>query len=70
MNANDKNLIAQLVARGKAGVIYDCLPAYWLEKSKEKIASMGNKWVCHKDNFVKDLMFRYHYYLTQELAKY
>jgi len=55
MNANDKNLIAQLVARGKAGVIYDCLPAYWLEKSKEKIASMGNKWVCHKDNFVKRL---------------
>ena len=55
MNPNDRNLIKQLVARGKAGVIYDCLPAYWAEEAREKIAAMGEKWCCHPANSVKRL---------------
>jgi len=55
MNTNDRNLIRQLIARGKAGAVYDCLPAYWQAQAQEQIKKMGNKWVCHKDNFVKRL---------------
>lgn len=55
MNTNDKNLITQLIARGKAGVVYDYLPDYWLEKSKIKIAAMGEKWCLHPANKVKRL---------------
>jgi len=55
MKANDRNLIRQLIAVGKAGAIYDCLPDFWLEEAKEKIKEMGTKWCCHSANSVKRL---------------
>lgn len=55
MSPNDRNLIRQLITRGKAGVIYDCLPAFWMEEAKEKIKEMGTKWCCHSANSVKRL---------------
>jgi len=55
MNPNDRNLIRQLIACGKAGVIYDFLPAYWQLEAKEKIKAMGEKWCCHPANSVKRL---------------
>ena len=55
MTENDKSLIRQLMHAGRHNVIYDLLPEYNLEKSKEIIEQMGAKWCCHPDNHIKRL---------------
>ena len=55
MTENDKSLIKQLMNAGRYNAIYDLMPAYNLQKSRDLIASMGSKWCCHKDNQIKRL---------------
>jgi hypothetical protein len=52
---SDQNLINALIKDGKFYAVYDLLPQYWAQKSKEMIKNMGSKWACHKDNHVKRL---------------
>ena len=44
-----------MLFRSKYNAILDLMPAYNLEKSKEIIEQMGEKWVCHPANRVKKL---------------
>ena len=55
MNANDINLIHQMIRSGRQDAIQDLLPEYHLARSKELIKQMGTKWCCHPDNQVKRL---------------
>jgi len=56
MTANDKNLLKQMIERGRFnGAIYDLLVKQNEINAKEMIAQMGNKWCLHKDNQVKRL---------------
>ena len=55
MNENDKSLILQMMQAGKYGAVLDFMPAYNLEKSREVIEKMGDKWCCHPSNRVKKL---------------
>ena len=55
MNANDRSLIVQMMKAGRYSAVLDFMPAYNLEKSKEIIEQMGDKWVCHPANKVKKL---------------
>jgi hypothetical protein len=55
MNTNDKSLILQMMKAGKYDAVTDFMPAYNLEKSKEIIEKMGDKWCCHPNNKVKRL---------------
>ena len=55
MNKNDRSLMLQMMKAGKYNAILDLMPAYNLEKSKEIIEQMGEKWVCHPANKVKKL---------------
>ena len=55
MTENDKSLIKQLMKAGRYNAIYDLMPAYNLQKSRDLIANMGSKWCCHKDNQIKRL---------------
>lgn len=55
MTENDKSLIKQLMIAGRHHVVYDLMPQYNMDKSQEIIKSMGNKWCCHPDNYVKRL---------------
>jgi hypothetical protein len=55
MTENDKSLIRQLMRAGRYNTIYDLMPAYNLQKSREMIATMGSKWCCHPDNQIKRL---------------
>ena len=55
MTPNDRSLILQMMKAGKYNAILDLMPSYNLEKSKEIIEQMGEKWVCHPANRVKKL---------------
>jgi hypothetical protein len=55
MNANDRSLIVQMMKAGRYSAVLDFMPQYNLEKSKEIIEEMGDKWVCHPNNRVKRL---------------
>ena len=55
MNENDKSLILQMMQAGKYGAVLDFMPAYNLDKSREVIEKMGDKWCCHPSNRVKKL---------------
>ena len=55
MNKNDRSLMLQMMKAGKYNAILDLMPSYNLEKSKEIIEQMGEKWVCHPANRVKKL---------------
>ena len=45
----------QMMKAGRYNAILDLMPSYNLEKSKEIIEQMGEKWVCHPANRVKKL---------------
>ncbi len=55
MNANDRSLIVQMMKAGRYSAVLDFMPDYNLQKSKEIIEEMGDKWVCHPSNRVKRL---------------
>ena len=55
MTPNDRNLMLQMMKAGRYGAILDLMPEYNLAKSKEIIETMGAKWCCHPDNWVKKL---------------
>jgi hypothetical protein len=55
MNANDRSLIVQMMKSGRYNAVFDFMPQYNLEKSKEVIEQMGDKWCCHPSNQVKKL---------------
>jgi hypothetical protein len=55
MNANDRSLIVQIMKAGRYSAVFDFMPQYNLEKSKEVIEQMGDKWCCHPSNQVKKL---------------
>lgn len=55
MNANDRSLIVQMMKAGRYSAVLDFMPDYNLQKSKEIIEQMGEKWVCHPANKVKKL---------------
>lgn len=55
MSPNDKNLIKQMITAGKYSAVIDFMPDYNLQKSKEIIETMGDKWCCHPSNAVKKL---------------
>ena len=40
---------------GRYSAVLDFMPDYNLQKSKEIIEEMGDKWVCHPNNRVKRL---------------
>ena len=56
MTKNDKSLLTQMIERGKFNWdIYELLVQQNAKNAKAIIKKMGNKWVCHPDNFVKKL---------------
>lgn len=55
MTENDKSLIRQMMRAGRYNAVFDLMPAYNLDKSKEIIKAMGSKWCCHKDNQIRRL---------------
>lgn len=55
MTENDKSLIRQMMRAGRYNAVFDLMPAYNLDKSKEIIKTMGSKWCCHKDNQIRRL---------------
>lgn len=55
MTNNDAKLIGQMMKAGRYDAVLDFMPQYNLEKSKQIIESMGSKWCCHPDNYVKRL---------------
>lgn len=56
MTKNDRSLLTQMIERGKFNwEIYELLVEQNAKNSKALIKKMGNKWVCHPDNFVKKL---------------
>ena len=55
MTSNDKSLILQMMKAGRYSAVLDFMPAYNLDRSKEIIKQMGDKWVCHPANKVKKL---------------
>ena len=55
MNANDRSLILQMMKAGRYSAVLDFMPEYNLQKSKEIIEEMGEKWVCHPANKIKRL---------------
>lgn len=55
MTENDKSLIRQMMRAGRYNAVFDLMPAYNLDKSKDIIKAMGSKWCCHKDNQIKRL---------------
>lgn len=40
---------------GRYNAIYDLMPAFNLQKSKDIIKDMGSKWCCHRDNQIRRL---------------
>lgn len=55
MNENDKSLIIQMMKAGRYSAVLDFMPEYNLQKSKELIEKMGDKWVCHPNNRIQRL---------------
>ena len=56
MTKNDKSLISQMIRAGRFNYeIYELLCQQNAVNSKAAIKKMGNKWVCHPDNYVKRL---------------
>ena len=55
MNTTDRNLIVQMMKAGRYNAVLDFMPDYNLQKSKEMIEQMGEKWCCHPSNRVKRL---------------
>jgi len=55
MTENDKSLIRQMMNAGRYNAIYDLMPAFNLQKSKDIIKDMGSKWCCHRDNQIRRL---------------
>lgn len=55
MNENDKSLIIQMMKAGRYSAVLDFMPEYNLQKSKELIEKMGDKWVCHPKNRIQRL---------------
>lgn len=55
MKNSDRELVKQMIKAGRYGAIMDFMPDVIAAESKEMIAKMGSKWVCHPDNYVKRL---------------
>ena len=55
MNENDRNLLRQMMKAGRYSAVMDLMPEYNLDKSKEIINAMGDKWCCHPANSIKRL---------------
>jgi hypothetical protein len=55
MTENDKSLIRQMMKAGRYNAIFDLMPAFNLQKSKDIIQDMGSKWCCHSDNQIRRL---------------
>lgn len=56
MTSNDRNLLGQMIRRGKFNwSIYDLLVKQNELNAKSMIKKMGTKWCCHPDNRVKKL---------------
>ena len=56
MTKNDKSLLSQMIHAGRFNYeIYELLCNQNAINSKAAIKKMGNKWVCHPDNYVKRL---------------
>lgn len=55
MNENDRNLLRQMMKAGRYSAVMDLMPEYNLDKSKEIINAMGDKWCCHPANAIKRL---------------
>jgi hypothetical protein len=55
VSPNDRSLIRQMITAGKYSAVIDFMPDYNLQKSKEIIEKMGDKWCCHPKNAVKKL---------------
>ena len=56
MTANDRNLLGQMIRRGKFNwPIYDLLLKQNAINSKAMVKKMGEKWCCHPSNQVKRL---------------
>jgi len=56
MTKNDKSLLSQMIYAGRFNYqIYELLCEQNALNSKAAIKKMGNKWVCHPDNYVKRL---------------
>lgn len=55
MSPNDKSLIRQMIKAGRYSAVIDFMPEFNLQKSKEIIETMGDKWCCHPSNAVKRL---------------
>lgn len=55
MTENDKSLIRQMMRAGRYNAVFDLMPAYNLDKSKDIIKDMGSKWCCHPDNQIRRL---------------
>lgn len=55
LTENDKSLLKQMIRAGRHAAVWDLLPEYNLQKSKQIIEEMGEKWVCHPANSIKKL---------------
>ena len=56
MTKNDKKLLNQMIGAGRFSyAMYELLVEQNKVESKAMIKKMGNKWVCHPDNWVKRL---------------
>lgn len=56
MTKNDKKLLSQMIDAGLFSYeMYELLVKQNKENAKAMIKKMGNKWVCHPDNYVKRL---------------
>jgi hypothetical protein len=56
MTRNDKKLLGQMIKAGRFSyAMYELLVEQNKRQAKTTIKRMGNKWVCHPDNYVKRL---------------
>ena len=56
MTKNDKKLLSQMISAGRFSYeMYELLVEQNKANAKSMIKKMGNKWVCHPDNYVKRL---------------
>jgi hypothetical protein len=56
MKNNDRKLLKQMISAGRFNYeLYELLVQKNKAESVTMIKRMGNKWVCHPDNFIKRL---------------
>lgn len=53
MTKNDEELLRQMIKAGRFNAVVDLLQKYNIQRSKEMVKEMGNKWCCHIDNAPK-----------------